>query len=79
MLLPIILFVINNFQKELDTNPISYVGRVLPTFGASVSIMRYASLAKQNSRCAILSAEDKKLFCNPELEVDPLLLQCCGN
>jgi hypothetical protein len=78
MILPIIVFTMDNAQKEQDTSIVRYVGRIFPSFGASLSIMRFASVATQNSRCSILSEEDKETICNPELEVDPQLLQCCS-
>ena len=78
MIVPIIIFIMTNTQKDLDVDIARYIFRLFPSFGASMSIMRFASVASQNSRCSILSPEDKALFCNPDLEVDPLLLQCCG-
>ena len=78
MILPIIVFTMDNAQKDADTVIVRFIGRIFPSFGASLSIMRFASIATQNSRCSILSEEDKSIICDPELEVDPLLLQCCS-
>ncbi|ODM99030.1 ATP-binding cassette sub-family A member 3 [Orchesella cincta] len=57
-----------------------WAGRLFPTFGATMSTMRYIEIASKNGRCNLLSDEAKDFLCNPKsINLPPSLRECCAN
>ncbi|ODM99022.1 ATP-binding cassette sub-family A member 3 [Orchesella cincta] len=64
---------------QLTTDILRWIGRLFPTFSASLATMRFTELASNNGRCGVLSDEAKNFLCDTAVNVDPAFRQCCAN
>ncbi|ODM97302.1 ATP-binding cassette sub-family A member 3 [Orchesella cincta] len=59
---------------------VRWVGRLFPTFGASINTMRFSEIASNNGRCNILSDEARSLICDINIKTIPSeYRECCEN
>lgn len=79
MILPFVVYVLEatpTLSSISDT--IRMVGRFFPTFGASISTMRFVEIALKNSRCSLLPENAEALLCDKNVNLNPEYRQCCG-
>jgi hypothetical protein len=79
MILPFVVYILEatpTLSSIADT--IRIVGRFFPTFGASLSTMRFVEIALKNSRCSLLPENAEALLCDPKVTLEPHYRQCCS-
>ena len=61
-----------------------WIGRLFPTFGASMSMIRFVDKVAKNVKCNMVTDEVKSIICNPNItEFDSKVFveefqACCG-
>ena len=80
LILCMVVYMLELGSLEETASAVRHMGRFFPTFGASMSTMRFTEIATKNSRCNIISESLKDIICNPKFTNIPATArQCCGN
>lgn len=80
-MLPLGVYIFDTLLKGggIARTCVRFFGRLISTYGVSVSMMRYSSISILNSRCQQLRQDELDVICNPKNQIDANIRQCCPN